>query len=258
MPVRFLGRVVVRLRTNLTWCGLGSVLLLIAGTGPSRAAPPDAGQDLTPTARELSDQALRHYQQGEYDAAIEAFMGAFALSNNSGLLFNVAQAYRLKGDCEHARDYYQRFLGAVPETPLKPSLERRVAEMEECLKSRAAEVAAAAPEETASAPVAGVVTTPAAPSLSTAPVLVSPTPELSPSRRAAVWTLRGSAVASLAASAVFGALSWDAYRDFQRAPTRQLALDPSNRYTTNTALTWTFAASGVACAVLSYLVGRAR
>src|SRR5690348_11036209 len=104
MPVRFLELVVVRLRTNLTWCGLGSVLLLIAGTGSSRAASPDAGQDLTPTARELSDQALHHYQQGEYDAAIEAFMGAFALSNNSGLLFNVAQAYRLKGDCEHARD----------------------------------------------------------------------------------------------------------------------------------------------------------
>jgi tetratricopeptide (TPR) repeat protein len=256
MPVRFLELVVVRLRTNLTWCGLGSVLLLIAGTGSSRAASPDAGQDLTPTARELSDQALHHYQQGEYDAAIEAFMGAFALSNNSGLLFNVAQAYRLKGDCERARDYYQRFLGAVPETPLKPSLDRRVAEMEACIKSHGT-AAPAAPAETGRPSGAGVATTPAAPPTAQ-PVLVSPRPEPSSMRRAAVWTLRGSAVALLAGAAVFGALSWDAYQDYRNASTPQQAQDPSNRYATNTTLTWTFAVSGVACAVVSYFVGRQR
>jgi len=248
---------VLRRRTNLrSWC-LAGVFLLAAWTSPrAAAAAPDAGQDLTPSARELSDQALRQYQQGEYDAAIESFMGAFALSNNAGLLFNVAQAYRLKGDCERARDYYQRYLGAVPDSPLKPSLERRVTEMEACLKNNGASAAAGASDATstiaargAPAPAAGA----APPSLD----LTAQKPDTS-TKRAVVWTLRGSAVALLATSAVFGALAWDASRDVDNAPTMRAAIEANDRYKTDTALTWTFAATGVACAVVSYFVGRHR
>jgi tetratricopeptide (TPR) repeat protein len=235
-------------------------LLLVAWDGRrAAAATPDAGQDLTPTARELSDQALRQYQQGDFDAAIESFMGAFALSNNPGLLFNVAQAYRLKGDCEHARDYYQRYLRAVPETPFKPSLERRVAEMEACLKSAGSATTAAGTGNAASGvePRGATMTTTALAAPPSANV-TSSKPEASARRRAVVWTLRGSAVTLLASSAVFGALAWDAHRDFDNAPTPSAALDPSNRYKTDTALTWTFAASGVAFAVISYFVDRHR
>jgi tetratricopeptide (TPR) repeat protein len=232
-------------------------LLLVAWSGSSNAAPPDAGQDLTPTARELSDQALRQYQQGQFDAAIESFMGAFVLSNNPGLLFNVAQAYRLKGDCEHARDYYQRYLGAVPETPFKPSLERRVAEMDACLKNRGAPAAAGGDDITLRIDASAGTRT-AAPPAPPAPDLTAQKPELSPARRAAVWTLRGSAAALLASSAVFGLLAWDARQDFQSAATPRGGLEANDRYTTDSALAWTFAASGVACAVISYFVGRHR
>jgi hypothetical protein len=127
--------------------------------------------------------------------------------------------------------------------------------MEACLKNRGP-TATGGPADTARAPDAGVITTATAPSLPTAPVLVSPKPEASPSRRAAVWTLRGSAVALLASSAIFGALTWDAYQDYQAAPTYQTALEPSHRYSTDRALTLTFAASGLACAVISYFVSR--
>jgi tetratricopeptide (TPR) repeat protein len=232
------------------------VLLLGAWNRPAAAAAPDAGQDLTLTARELSDQALRQYQQEEFDAAIESFMGAFALSNNPGLLFNVAQAYRLKGDCEHARDYYQRYLGAVPETPIKESLERRVAEMDACLKSASAK-SGVRPGDTTRSIDAGAATTTARPAPPTSQ-LASPGPGASPARRTVVWTLRGSAVALLASSAVFGALAWGAHRDIESAPTMRAAWDANDRYKTDTALTWTFAASGVACAVVSYFVGRHR
>jgi tetratricopeptide (TPR) repeat protein len=222
------------------------------------AAAPDAGQDLTLTARALSDQALRQYQQGEYDAAIESFMGAFALSNNPGLLFNVAQAYRLKGDCEHARDYYQRYLSTVPETPLKPSLERRLTEMEACLKSSGATTSAGPGDPTGTITARGATATAtAAPPPPPRPDLTAQQPDGS-SKRAVVWTLRGSAVALLATSAVFGALAWDASRDVDNAPTMRAATEANDRYTTNSALTWTFAATGVACAVVSYFVGRRR
>jgi tetratricopeptide (TPR) repeat protein len=250
---------VVRIRTNLRSWGLAVLLLLVARSA-AHPASPDGGQDLTPTARELSDQALRQYQKGELDAAIESFMGAFALSNNPGLLFNVAQAYRLKGDCEHARDYYQRYLGAVPETPFKPSLERRVAEMEACLKNRPA-TATVAGGDAARRGVASAVTTAATttprPALPT-PELASPPPESSRARRAVVWTLRGSAVALLATSAVFGALTWNAYRDIDDAATMRAAWDANDRYRIDSALAWTFAATGAACAVISYFVGRHR
>jgi len=36
------------------------------------------------------------------------------------------------------------------------------------------------------------------------------------------------------------------------------ATEANDRYETNSALTWTFAATGVACAVVSYFVGRRR
>lgn len=233
-------------------------MLLGGWNGPRAAvAGPDAGQDLTLTARELSDQALRQYQQGQYDAAIESFMGAFALSNNPGLLFNVAQAYRLKGDCEHARDYYQRFLSAVPETPLKASVERRAAEMKTCSESSSATAAAVPRATTAGADAVAATTTTttaARPSLDLTP----PTLEASPKRRAVAWTLRGSAAALLVSSAVFGALSWNAYQDANDAVTMRPAQDAKHRYEIDTALTWTFAATGVACAVLSYFVGRHR
>jgi tetratricopeptide (TPR) repeat protein len=217
-------------------------------------AAPDGGQDLTPTARDLSDQALRQYQQGDFDAAIESFTGAYALSNNPGLLFNVAQAYRLKGDCERARDYYQRYVSAVPETALKPSLERRVAEMEACLKKGGAKSTIAATEAPRPGDAAAVVATTARPT----PRDVAPPPEASTKKRAAVWALRGSGVALLASSAVFGALSWDAHRDFDNAPTMRAGMEANDRYKTDTTLTWTFAATGLACVVISYFVGRAR
>src|SRR5215468_7901426 len=98
------------------------MLLAIIWGGPSHPAQAaqaaEEGKDLTPTARDLSDQGLRQYQRGELDAAIESFMQAFALSNNPGLLFNVAQAFRLQRDCGRAKDYYRRYLDAVPGSAL--------------------------------------------------------------------------------------------------------------------------------------------
>ncbi|HXU03834.1 MAG TPA: hypothetical protein VN903_22885, partial [Polyangia bacterium] len=59
-------------------------------------------------------------------------------------------------------------------------------------------------------------------------------------------------------SAVFGALAWDASKDVDNAPTQIAAVEPNNRYKTDTALMLTFAVTGVAFAVISYFVGRYR
>jgi len=224
--------------------GLAALLLLLAATGRAGAAPPaDERQDLTPTARELSDRGLRQYQQGQLDAAIESFMEAFALSDNTGLLFNVAQAYRLKGDCALAGEYYRRYLAAAPASSLRPSIERRVAEMDQCVRARAG-----APLLAPRAPVAAAV--------AVAPPPSSQEPAPASTRRALIWTLRGSTAALLASSAVFGVLAWDAKRDFDATAFERPATRANDRYVLDTTLALSFAASGLACAVASYLVGR--
>jgi tetratricopeptide (TPR) repeat protein len=237
------------------------VVALALAFGRAQAAPvPASDQDLTPTARALSDKGLRQYQDGDLDAAIESFMGAYALSNNGGLLFNVAQAYRLKKDCPHAREYYGRYLAAVPDSALKPSVERRLAEMETCSKPSGDEA------PTAIGPAAtSVASNRQGPPPETKPAatVTSPDPSkpaaevvVSSRNHAVVWTLRGSAAALLTSSAIFGVLSWDAKRDYDASTTQRAAWDANDRFHRDTALTISFAASGLLCAVVSYFVGR--
>ena len=238
-------------------CGVGLGALLL-GLGPAyAAATPTPDPDLTPTARALSDKGLREYQQGELDAAIESFMGAYALSKNGGLLFNVAQAYRLKKDCEHAKEYYGRYLAAVPDSALKPSVERRQAEMEACAKAVGAD---AAPAPTGGASERNVALQEAKPTVRAAgrgPSAPETQVAATSSRNGAItWTLRGSAAALLTSSAIFGALAWDAKRDFDATTNQRPAIDANDRFKLDTTLAISFAATGMACAVVSYFVGR--
>ena len=233
--------------------GLICTLLISVWGGHGNASPPprDDNRDLTPTARELSDRGLRQYQAGDLDAAIESFMGAFALSDNTGLLFNVAQAYRLKGDCALAREYYRRYLTAAPESNLKPTVERRLIEMDTCIQATKPVVAPAprlAPPDQPKAPTAA-----AAPAVATTTLA---TRTVSSRRHAATWTLRGSAAALLASGAVFGGLAWDAKRDHDATTLMVAADEAGDRYYLNRTLALTFVVSGVACAVVSYFVGR--
>jgi hypothetical protein len=73
--------------------------------------------------------------------------------------------------------------------------------------------------------------------------------------RAVVWTLRGGAAALLAGSALFGALAWDARRDFESTPYQRQAMEASDRYTLDTTLAIGFAISGLACAAAAYFAG---
>jgi len=235
------------------------VVVVLALDGPARgqeAPSADELEGLAPTARELSDLALRQYQGGELDAAIESFMGAFALSDNTGLLFNIAQAYRLKGDCVLAKEYYERYLTATPRSNLKSSVERRVVEMDSCAKAGHAADPPARPAPpvppAAPAPRAGTPA-PLAESLS-APVVPAP----SSRRLTATWMLRGSAVALLASSAVFGVMAWDAKRDFDDTSLQRPAREANDRFALDTTLALTHLATGLACAAASYLVARHR
>ena len=242
---------------NVVKCGIAAIVLVAAWSGRGEAAPtPEQRADLTPTAREMSNQGLRQYQQGEYDAAIESFVSAFALSNNAGLLFNVAQAYRLKGDCARAKDHYQRYLDAAPETALKPSVARRLTEMDACLKASKTPSSAPSSEPAASIILAAKVSAPEAARLEVRSASREPSPEPTARRRTLAWTLRGSAAALLVTSAVFGGLAWRAYRDYEGTSEQVAASEANDRFKLETLSSWIFATSAPACAVASYFVGR--
>ena len=226
------------------WCAAAALVMVAwAARHAAEAAPND--KDLTPTARELSDRGLGHYQRGELDAAIESFMGAYALSNNAGLLFNIAQAFRLKGDCASAKDYYQSYLAAGPGSALRPSVERRLDEMNTCLTASA--TAAAAKGRLAVAP------SPGTPTNGELRVVVG----ASPARRATVWTLRGSAAALMASSVTFGLLAWDARRDVDGTSLQRPAWEANERFKLDTTLAWSFGVASLACGLISVLRGEA-
>jgi hypothetical protein len=55
---------------------------------------------------------------------------------------------------------------------------------------------------------------------------------------------------------VFGVAAWEARRDFDATSNQRPAQDANDRYHLDSTLAWSFAASGAACALVSFLVGR--
>ena len=86
-------------------------------------------------AKQLTEQGLAHYNVGEYDKAIDEFKRAYLISKTPALLFNIAQAQRLKGDCKEALQSYKAYLRADPSAN-RQKIEARIAEMEKCVKEK--------------------------------------------------------------------------------------------------------------------------
>jgi len=64
--------------------------------------------------QKLYDDGASHYQKGEYGEAIALWQRAFDLTKAPLLLFNLGQAYRLKGDCTKALELYDSYLNVEP------------------------------------------------------------------------------------------------------------------------------------------------
>src|SRR5579859_3277223 len=77
----------------------------------------------------FSDQGMERFRKGDYDAAITAFQSANALAPRPILLFNLGQAYRLKGDCRRALDSYRAYLDVAPDATNRPRVEAFIANL---------------------------------------------------------------------------------------------------------------------------------
>ncbi len=67
-----------------------------------------------PSAEELYDEGQRAYDSAAYATAVVKWTQSYELSSEPGLLFNLAQAYRLNRDCAQALATYKRFVEADP------------------------------------------------------------------------------------------------------------------------------------------------
>jgi tetratricopeptide (TPR) repeat protein len=158
--------------------------------GEAAAAPADP-------ARVLTRQGLDLYKRGEYAAAVERFNQAYAIAPAPLLLYDVAQAYRLAGDCDRARRYYVEYLMADPVGARAAGVKRRIVDMEACAHATV-ERAAPTPTPRPAAhveppPVVPPTTVPApAPSAS---ALALPPPPRSHRLRTAGFAVGGGGVA---------------------------------------------------------------
>lgn len=120
-----------------------AALLLIAGMRSGLAQP--AGEPgRMEQAASLYDQGKAHFDLAEYSAAIVSWKEAYLLSKEPLLLFNIAQAYRLAGNCAEANRFYENY----QRIEAKPS---NRAELDQALE-KCAGIEAATGENTPTAP----------------------------------------------------------------------------------------------------------
>jgi hypothetical protein len=128
-------------------------------------------------AKVLLDEALRRYNAGEYEPAIESFKAAYALAPAPGLLFNIAQAYRLagKGHCLDAVRTYRSYLDASPTATNRDKVEAHLKSLEACARDEQKVAVAELHPQTTATPTPSAA--PAEAVQPPAPEIVEPPPQ---------------------------------------------------------------------------------
>jgi tetratricopeptide (TPR) repeat protein len=227
----------------------------------SPQATPAASDDAKKAeAKALYEKGLSHYNLGEFDLAIEAFRKSYAISQAPGLLFNIAQSFRLKKDYEQATYFYQTYLRLKPDAPNRADVEERLKEMQDALEEQK-KLGNKPPIGTVS-PDGGTTTTTTTttPNGTTTTTTTNdkqtPTGETgvkSTSLITAGYATGGAGVALVLTGVVFGKLAKNAERDLQKlndggtwTPAQQDRYDAGKR--NNTIAVISFIAGGAAIA----------
>jgi len=91
-----------------------------------------AGMPVPEKARLLADRGRQLQRDGKFAEALEAYKAAYVLAPSPGLLFNLAQAYRLNGDCDDAAWMYKRFLETDPRDDLRALVNDHLQKLASC------------------------------------------------------------------------------------------------------------------------------
>ena len=104
-------------------------------SSPARAqdgggAPAPVDDPNEKRAQELYEQGNTHYDLAEYDQAIDSFKEAYKLSKKPAFIYNIAQAYRQKGDCENALKSYKNYLRLAPKGEFSNAARQDLADLQ--------------------------------------------------------------------------------------------------------------------------------
>lgn len=164
-----------------------AMFLVLALAAPVRAD--DLG--VPEKARLLAERGRELHDAGDYAGAIAAYKEAYVLAPRPGLLFNLAQAYRLSGDCDDAAFMYRRFLDSNPVADRRAIAEANLATVSKCGLA----IAPTPPPPTLA------ITTPA-------PVLTRPPKPSTTTREVGTYLAVGGAAALIVA----GAFAYEAHQ----------------------------------------------
>jgi tetratricopeptide (TPR) repeat protein len=180
--------------TALTLAMLGAVF---GGFDVAALAAPETSPEALAKARELSGQGRVLHDRGEYSRAVDAFQAAYVLAPSPAILFNLGQAYRLKGDCDNAVLMYRAFLRSRPEEQLQQIAQTHLTSVERC----------ASPSMLGTAPRGAGATSAGAGRATSAPL-----PGAGGEREPGRGLRRGGVITAIGGGVLFGMAGYFAYR----------------------------------------------
>jgi hypothetical protein len=85
---------------------------------------------------EMFESGKKAYNLGDFDQAIVLWKKGYELKDDPIFLYNIAQAYRQKGDSQKAIFYYKGFLREDPQSDKRASVEARILELQRLLDAQ--------------------------------------------------------------------------------------------------------------------------
>lgn len=116
-----------------SWTARTLVLLGLASAplsphASAYAQAPDA--DAEARALVLFEAAEVRYQEGRYREAIDLLEDAWSIHPEPAMLYNMGRSHEELGEDDRALEVYRRYLGLDPESPVRASVEARIARLE--------------------------------------------------------------------------------------------------------------------------------
>jgi hypothetical protein len=200
-------------RSALLACAFAALGISSAHADSATEDAATSGMAIPEKARFLADRGRQLQRDGKFAEALEAYKAAYVLAPSPGLLFNLAQAYRLNGDCDDAAWMYRRFLDTDPRDDLRALVNDHLAKLQACMH-----VGFRTPIETPTVPPAGKGGDKAMPSQPTRPAELVPEPSNAGHREQAIgtYTMIGGG-AALAVAAGFAVEAHSASNDVANA-----------------------------------------
>jgi tetratricopeptide (TPR) repeat protein len=123
-------------------------------------------------SRDAYDAGKKHYNLGAFDRAIELWKQGYEYKDDPIFLYNIAQAYRQKGDHQKAIFFYKAYIREEPRARNRDDVEARIAELTKLLEAQQ-NATEAPPKEPVSPPE---------PQAEPPPVVAPPSPSVAPAR----------------------------------------------------------------------------